>query len=91
MRFIKLPVEIEAELLTQATQERIVDWIKSQSDRAVGSWHDGITIETLEGMMRAEYGDWIIQGVVGEFYPCKPDVFEKTYEPAPNPTSKRGR
>lgn len=39
-----------------------------------------VEIETLEGTMRAEAGDWIIRGVKGEFYPCKPDVFEQTYE-----------
>lgn len=38
-------------------------------------------IETLEGTMTASKGDWIIKGVNGEFYPCKPDIFEKTYEP----------
>jgi len=37
-------------------------------------------ISTLEGLMRAEKGDWIIQGVKGEFYPCKPDIFDATYE-----------
>ena len=39
-------------------------------------------IETLEGTMRADPGDWIITGVNGEQYPCKPDIFEKTYEKA---------
>lgn len=39
-------------------------------------------IRTLEGTMRAEVGDWIIKGVAGEFYTCKPDIFEKSYEPA---------
>ena len=38
-------------------------------------------IETLEGKMHADPGDWIITGVNGEQYPCKPDIFEKTYEP----------
>ena len=38
-------------------------------------------IETLEGMMSVSEGDWIITGVNGEKYPCKPDIFEKTYEP----------
>jgi hypothetical protein len=38
-------------------------------------------IETLEGILTASPGDWVIKGVNGEFYPCKPDVFEKTYEP----------
>ena len=37
-------------------------------------------IETLEGVMKADKGDWIIKGVKGELYPCKPDVFEMTYE-----------
>lgn len=40
----------------------------------------GLEISTLEGKMLASIGDWIIQGVNGEFYPCKPDIFEKTYE-----------
>ena len=40
----------------------------------------GLLIETLEGEMLADPGDWIIRGVKGEFYPCKPDIFEATYE-----------
>lgn len=39
-----------------------------------------LKIETLEGIMKASVGDYIIKGVNGEFYPCKPDIFEKTYE-----------
>ncbi len=39
-----------------------------------------ILIETLEGVMRADAGDYIIKGVQGEYYPCKPDIFEQTYE-----------
>lgn len=39
-----------------------------------------IVIPTLEGEMRASVGDYIIKGVKGEFYPCKPDIFEQTYE-----------
>ena len=41
-----------------------------------------LMIATLEGVMHANLGDWIIKGVQGEFYPCKPDIFEATYEPA---------
>lgn len=41
---------------------------------------DKLKIQTLEGDMLASVGDWVIKGVNGEFYPCKPDVFEKTYE-----------
>lgn len=40
-----------------------------------------LKIDTMEGEMIAQLGDWIIKGVNGEFYPCKPDIFEKTYEP----------
>lgn len=43
-----------------------------------------MNIETLEGVMHAEPGDWIITGVNGERYPCKPNIFEKTYEPVPD-------
>lgn len=43
---------------------------------------DQVVINTLEGVMRASPGDWIIKGVEGEFYPCKPDIFAATYEPA---------
>ena len=42
--------------------------------------HD-VLIDTLEGPLRAAVGDWIIRGVAGEFYPCKPGIFEATYEP----------
>jgi len=42
--------------------------------------HTKLLIETLEGTMEASVNDWVIKGVNGEFYPCKPDIFEKTYE-----------
>lgn len=49
-----------------------------------GIWMDPqegtLMIRTLEGDMRVSYGDWVIKGVNGEFYPCKPDIFAKTYE-----------
>lgn len=49
--------------------------------RVVGTHRPfGMEIHTLEGVMRADPGDWIIRGVQGEFYPCKPDIFEQTYE-----------
>jgi len=41
----------------------------------------GIEIKTLEGVMKASVGDYIIKGIKGEFYPCKPDIFHATYEP----------
>ena len=50
------------------------------------TWTDSdggqLSIETLEGEMTASAGDWIIKGVKGEFYPCKPDIFAATYDPA---------
>jgi hypothetical protein len=61
----------------------IVDWILAGGGTA--SWFDAVTssvlrIDTLEGTMIAAAGDWIIRGVQGEFYPCKPDIFEATYD-----------
>src|SRR5437868_14059112 len=52
------------------------------TDAAPVARHDGtsIYVNTVEGEMRASVGDWIIKGVKGEFYPCKPDIFEATYE-----------
>lgn len=44
-----------------------------------------LEIDTLEGVMRAQVGDYIIRGVKGEFYPCKPEIFAATYESAPLP------
>ena len=46
-------------------------------------------IETLEGTLHVSPDDWVIRGVQGEFYPCKPDIFEQTYEPAePHPVAR---
>lgn len=41
----------------------------------------GLQIPTLEGVMLATENDWVIKGIQGEFYPCKPDIFKQTYEP----------
>ena len=86
----KKPVVIEARQFTKHNRDELADWIidgttplgvtVGWSSAAPGSG-DYMLIETLEGTMRAEVGDWIIKGVQGEFYPCKPDVFEQTYEP----------
>lgn len=46
----------------------------------LSNYDDYMEIDTLEGRMRAEVGDWIIEGIKGEVYPCKPDIFEATYE-----------
>lgn len=60
-----------------------LDWCSKVGFDNFTSERDGeIAIETLEGTMTASPGDWIIKGVKGEFYPCKPDIFAATYEPA---------
>ena len=91
-RFRKKPVEIEAVQLTpDLALECLVDRKAGPFGLNVcGSYHPGnrvvhsayVTIETLEGRMRGELGDWIIRGVKGELYPCKPDIFAATYDPA---------
>ena len=45
-----------------------------------GKWFTTLDIFTLEGTHYADFGDYIIKGIKGEFYPCKPDIFEKTYD-----------
>lgn len=80
-KYRKKPVVIEAVQWTGDTKPEIEEFFKNFQ----GWWFDGvgsIAIETLEGIMRANPGDWIIKGINGEFYPCKNDIFEKTYEPA---------
>lgn len=62
------------------------DWLEPRA-KAVGRWPmryvgQSLIIPTLEGDHEAKPGDWIIQGIQGELYPCKPDIFEATYEPA---------
>lgn len=83
MRYRKKPVEIEAYQYNGDGFEAL-EWASqvSQSDKTklviiVG---EGLFIETLEGRMHVSNQDFIICGVDGEFYPCKPDIFEKTYE-----------
>ena len=75
--FRKKPVTIEARQWNGANFSDLLDWIKPAA-RQEGSI---VIIPTLEGDHEASLGDWIIKGVKGEFYPCKPDIFEATYEP----------
>jgi hypothetical protein len=80
MKFRKKPVVIEAVQVTDAT----FDAPHPNPEHLVGVVYDPkrrcAFITTLEGTMRADLGDWIIRGVKNELYPCKPDVFEATYE-----------
>lgn len=80
-KFRKKPVVIEA---IQLTEDNAIDVLTfcNNTGNIVASNEDemGISILTLEGTMIANTGDYIIRGVKGEFYPCKPDIFEQTYE-----------
>ena len=75
MKYRKKPVVIEA-LQYTGNQKEIIEF--------TGNEHIftpiGLVIHTLEGDHRAKIGDWIIKGIQGEFYPCKPDIFDQTYE-----------
>lgn len=94
-KYRKKPVVIEAVLWNGKNLKEIIDFT-GLHESAAKKWnlqdHDnwekyekiveteGLKIFTLEGPLMASIGDYIIKGVAGEFYPCKPDIFEKTYE-----------
>ena len=95
MKYRKKPVVVEAEQLEKLTGEYILKCMlfmgaahplkecdQPYFDTYVKTVQNegGLKIQTLEGEMLASEGDFIIKGVNGEFYPCKPDIFEKTYE-----------
>lgn len=86
MKFRKKPIVIDA---IQWNGANILDIQMFMHPTAEPVYMNGfanrdeiIGIHTLEGLMTASRGDWIIRGVKGEFYPCKPDIFDATYEPA---------
>lgn len=81
--FRKKPVEIQAMRWTGENYQDIRDFTRRADGFSAVVYRDGdvITIQTLEGNMSAAIGHWIICGVKGEFYPCRPDIFEATYEP----------
>lgn len=76
----KKPVEIETVqwLATKQSWDAIIAMGCPAMPGIMGT--DTFLIPTLEGDMTASKGDWIIKGVNGEFYPCKPDIFDKTYD-----------
>lgn len=88
-RFRKLPVEIEACQYKggHTSADQCIAWAIERNVTSSGHvmrWvrlGDTLDIQTWEGTMSASPGDWIICGIKGEFYPCKPDIFEDTYEP----------
>ena len=85
MKFRKKPVVIDAVQFT--SPKAVKDFQKSLGGITTVAVMDGnkyawFEIKTLEGTMRLEPMDWLIRGVKGEYYPCKPDIFEATYEKA---------
>jgi hypothetical protein len=82
-QFKKKPVVIDAWQFN-ADREMPPAWLAERILEGKVYYQGGdkpyLTIETLEGNMRADKGDWIIRGVKGELYPCKPDIFEVTYD-----------
>lgn len=86
MKYRKKPVEIEAIQWTGDNDAEIDKFITVPHE--IFPIQNKIIIPTLEGNMEAIEFDYIIKGVNGEFYPCKPDIFDKTYEVVQNDTSK---
>lgn len=90
MRYRRKPVVVEAFQLNDDPEREAPEWFTKAVvdetiwiDRAMNDGHIsvyGCTVQTLEGKMHAKLGDYIIRGVNGELYPCKPDIFTKTYE-----------
>lgn len=77
--FVKQPVEIEAvQYIGPVQHEELLEWIGENGSSGFVN-DDVLEIQTLEGVMRVTNGDWIIKGVEGEFYPCKPAIFNQTY------------
>lgn len=87
MKFRKKPVVIEAVQFSGSSSQahEIEQWMKTGVCPTAGgtqtSDYTDMQIKTLEGVMTVDPGDWVIKGVKGEFYPCKPDIFAMTYDP----------
>ena len=80
MKYKKKPVVIEAHKITNDNAGVLADWCKGRLVSRDDNFEKYIQIVTLEGIMTARQGDYIIKGVAGEFYPCNPVIFEQTYE-----------
>ena len=77
MKFRKKPVVIEA---FKYQTDIVPEWFRNANGITVNVQTGSCFIPTLEGTHEAKVGDYIIQGVKGELYPCKPDIFDMTYE-----------
>lgn len=81
MKYRKKPVVVEAMQFTDETKHDCLEFVACDKYPEFGvNGKPVLHIHTLEGVMTASPGDYIIRGVKGEFYPCKPDIFEQTYE-----------
>ena len=78
LKYRKKPVVIEAVQWTGKNWEEIEQFCTALRHQSLCD--KSLVIDTLEGTIVASVGDYVIKGVAGEFYPCKPDIFEKTYE-----------
>ena len=84
-KYRKKPVVIEAFQFDGTNYYDICHWITGDEvSMLYYTDNNEIGISTLEGVMTASVGDFVIKGVQGEFYPCKPDIFAQTYEQVPN-------
>ncbi len=79
-KFRKKPVIIDVVLYDGSSTSVYCVIEMAGSSEGINNSPEGLYITTLEGIMRADVGDWILKGVNGEIYPCKPDIFAKTYE-----------
>lgn len=91
-KFRKKPIVVEAFQMTEARRMDNSEWPnwlhRAWNAEGEGSLfideddpdHHRLALGTLEGVYRIQWSDWIIQGIAGELYPCKPDIFEVTYE-----------
>lgn len=78
--FLKKPIPIEARQFTKETAKEVSEWCHARIGTKQDGTADNLMITTLEGIMVARLGDWIIKGVRGEFYPCAENIFYETYE-----------
>ena len=79
MKYRKKPVEIEA-VKWNGRNFKEIEELQNKNEQQLQRYENEILIFTLEGTMKASLGDYIIKGVSGEIYPCKPDIFNLTYE-----------
>lgn len=83
-KYRKKPVIIEAMLFNDDTKECVLNWARECQHNIEPSYDENnmpcMKIPTLEGVMECRLGDYLIRGLKGEFYPCKPDIFKQTYE-----------